>query len=661
MAGSRAAFFGKRSAVTIHRMNGQPRIFISYTRRKSADRAAVCLLLACFAAFGQVKPAPYTRTTAQSGTKVEVTIEHVDPAKTAADPLMEFEPVSVRYRLVDAQSGSPVAGASLAAWIDRLKDGEKTTQEQCIGKVKRFAEGSTFSRTSIDLTSYYVAIMNADATVTVVDPRFGYGDTRLLAMVSLDAPGEDWALTGDGKRLFISMPEANKVAAIDTGSWKISASVSNIPKAARVILQPDEAYVWVAYSGEKDSGVVAVSTREFKTVARIPTGRGYHHLAFTADSSFAFVTNPDDGTVSVIDVRKLAKVRDIQTGAKPTWITYSDLAKAAYVANEGDGDVVAIDAASLSVLAHIKAAPGLGQIRFAPGGRFALVVNPDNDLIYVIDSASNRIVQRGKLDKGPDQIAFTNKQAHIRHRGSDVVLMISLESLGVPGAEISVADFSGGVRPPGKMSRFTPADGVVQASGENAVLVANPGDKAVYFYSEGMAAAMGNFSDYGREPRAVLSVDRNLRERSPGVYETTATLPAASSYDLSLLIDAPRVISCFDLPVAPDPRLAQFKPPKLKVQTQIAPSATTGGTARLAFRITYADSGRPATDIKDVLILMAGPAWQRRQVATHTGDGIYYADFTVPMAGVYTVLMSADSSGLTYSQYATVRVDGPRR
>ena len=625
------------------------------------NRIAFCLLLACPWAFGQVNPAPYSRTIAQSGTNVEVTVEHVDPAKTAADPLMEFEPVSVRYRLVDAQSGSPVAGASLAAWIDRLKDGEKTTQDQCVGKVKRFAEGSTFSRTSIDLTSYYVAIMNADATLTVVDPRFGYGDTRLLAMVTLDAPGEDWALTGDGKRLFISMPDANKVAAIDTASWKISASVSNIPKAARVILQPDEAYVWVAYSNKDDSGVIALSTREFKVVARIPTGRGYHHMAFTADSSFAFVTNPDDGTVSVIDVRKLTKVKDIQAGVNPTWITYSDLAKAAYVANEGDGDVVAIDTASLSVLAHIKAAPGLGQIRFAPGGRFALVVNPENDFIYIIDSASNRIVQRGKLDKGPDQIAFTNKQAHIRHRGSDVVLMIGLESLGRENAEISVADFSGGVRPPGRMSRFTPADGVVQASGENGVLVANPGDKTVYFYTEGMAAAMGNFSDYGREPRAVLSVDRNLREHSPGVYETTATLPAAGSYDLSMLIDAPRVIGCFDLPVAPDPRLDQFKPPKLKIETHVAPSAVTGAPVRLAFRITYADDGRPDAGIKDVLILMAGAAWQRRQVALQSDNGVYYADFTVPAPGVYTILMSSDSSGLTYSQYATVRVDGPRR
>jgi len=609
----------------------------------------------CVCQFASSQPAsPYTQTVTQNGTTVRLSVEHVDPAKTASDPLQEFENVVVRFQFADTATNSPVSGGSPAAWIDRRLDGHKTTSEQCTGKVKRFAEGSTFSRTELDLTSFFVAIMNNDATLTVVDPRFGYGDTRLLAMVSLDSPGEDWALTGDGKFLFVSEPGANKVVAVDTAAWKVIGNAGSIPGAGRVALQPDEAYVWVAY----ESGVAVLSARDLKTVARIPTGGGYHHMTFSADSSFAFVTNPADGTVSVIDVRKLAKIKDVQVGSKPAWIAFSDLAKAVYVANEGDGDVVVIDAVEHKILARINAAPGLGQIRFAPGGRFALVVNPGNDRIYVVDASSNRIVQQGKLDKGPNQIAFTNKQAHIRHRSSDVVLMIALESLGAPGTEISVADFSGGRHFPGEMSRSTPADGIVQASGENGVLVANPGDKAVYFYMEGMAAPMGNFSNYGHEPRAVLSVDRNLRERSPGVYETTTKLPAAGSYDLALLFDRPRIVSCFDLAVAADPALARTKPPKLKIEPRVAPSAKVNEPERIAFRITFADTGQPDTEAKDVLILVAGPAWQRRQVASHAGDGVYYADFKVPVSGAYTVLLSAASRGLAYAQYATLIVTG---
>ena len=393
----------------------------------------VCLVVSC-QTLAQTPP-PYSQTLTQNGTSVTVNVQHVDQAKTASDPLREFENVLVQIRFSDVATGSPITGGSPAAWIDRRPSSQKTTPEHCVGKIKRFAEGSTFSRTELDLTSYFVVIMNGDPTLTVVDPRFGYGDTRLLAMVPLDGPGEDWVLTGDGHRLFVSVPAAGQVVAVDTAAWKVVSTASSIPQASSIALQPDEGYLWVAYGTQgEDSGVVVLDPQDMKVAARIRTGSGYHHMTFSADSSFAFVTNPREGTVSVIDVRRLSKVVDVPVGDGPTWIAYSDLAKAAYVANEGDGKIVVIDATGHQIRATMSAAAGLGQIRFAPGGRFALVVNPSNDFIYVVDASSNRIVQQGKLDKGPDQIAFTNKEAHIRHRGSDAVLMIALASLGRPDA-----------------------------------------------------------------------------------------------------------------------------------------------------------------------------------------------------------------------------------
>lgn len=610
---------------------------------------------AAIAQVPQSKTPAYSQTLTQNGTNVTVSVDHL--AKSAAAGVREYENVVVRVKMTDVATGSPLPGASPAAWVDRRYLSGPLTPEQCVGEVKRFAEGSTFSHTELDLTSFYVALLNSDPTITVVDPRFGYGDTRLLAMIALDGPGEDWALTGNGDRLFVSVPSTGKVVAIDTGTWQIVATATGIPHAARIMLQPDEAYLWVAYdAGQDDSGVAVLDPHEMKTVARIHTGRGYHQMAFTEDSATAFVTNPEDGVVSVLDVRSLSKTADLATGSRPGWIDYSSFAKEAYVANEGDGKIVAIDGITHQIRATMTATPGLGQIRFVPGGRFALVVNPDNDYIYVIDSASNQIIQQSKLEKGPDRISFTDKEAHIRHRGTDSVLMIALDSLGRKDAELSVADFSGGRHNPGSMSRFSPADSIVQASGDNAVLVANPGDASVYLYMEGAAAPMGNFSNYGHEPRAVLSVDRNLRERAPGVYETTATLPSQGTYDFALFVDRPRIVACFDLPIAPDPALARFTPPKLKVESRVTSPPRAGQPSQLAFRLTRADTGMPESDAKDVVVLMMGPLWQRRDRATYLGNGIYAVNFTVPTPGVYNVLLGSASLGLNYTQYATVSV-----
>lgn len=613
---------------------------------------AVCAIAI---AFGQPL-GPYVRTETQNGTTVQLTVAPVDEAANQAE-LREGEAVTIRFTLTDAGSKTRLRGASPAAWIDLKSRAGKTSNEMCAGKVRRLAEGSTFSRTELDLTAFYVVIMNADATLTVVDPRFGHGDTHLLALVPLDSPAEDWALTPDAKRLFVSLKEANKVIAIDTASWT-TAGAATEPQPKTIAVQPDGAYVWVSYGGGTgESGVAALSTGDMKAAARFPTGHGYHHIAFSSDSAFVFVTNPKEGTVSVIDVRRMTRLKDVPVGKDPGWIAFSDLAEAAYVANSGDGTIVALDGKTQRVRARMDATAGLGQIKFAPGGRFGLVLNPERDEVYVIDSSSNRIVQQGTLEKQPDQISFTNKQAHIRHRGSDSVLMISLDSLGHEGTPLAVADFTGGRHSPGAMSRSTPADGIVQASGESGVLVANPGDKSIYFYMEGMAAPMGNFSNYGHEPRAVLTVDRNLREKSPGVYETTSKLPPAGSYDVAYLFDQPRVVGCFDLVVAADPAQEGLRPPRLKIEPRIPARAKAGEPVRFGFRIVLADTGKPDTDVQDLTILAVAPgAWQGRKIAKHTGDGVYFADFSIPTPGQYSVFLAAPSRGLHFAQYATVTI-----
>ena len=47
------------------------------------------------------------------------------------------------------------------------------------------------------------------------------------------------------------------------------------------------------------------------------------------------------------------------------------------------------------------------------------------------------------------------------------------------------------------------------------MLVANPADKMIYFYAEGMAAPMGSFQNYRRDPKALLVLENGLRESEP--------------------------------------------------------------------------------------------------------------------------------------------------
>ena len=99
------------------------------------------------------------------------------------------------------------------------------------------------------------------------------------------------------------------------------------------------------------------------------------------------------------------------------------------------------------------------------------------------------------------------------------------------------------------------ADSIVPAPEGNAVLITNSADRMIYFYTEGMAAPIGNFQNYRRELRGVLVVNRSLRETAPGVYSTDVRLDGYGDYDVAFLIDNPRLINCFDVSVKENPAL----------------------------------------------------------------------------------------------------------
>jgi YVTN family beta-propeller protein len=133
------------------------------------------------------------------------------------------------------------------------------TQAPTLAKTKSFLEGGLFSKPDIDLNAYYVLALNEDPTISVVDPLFGFGGSKLLAMVPLKSRGDDWVLSADQRALYVSMPDSNAVAVVDTTSWEVRASIATGLSPSRVALQPDQHYLWVANLGsgteEKKGGV----------------------------------------------------------------------------------------------------------------------------------------------------------------------------------------------------------------------------------------------------------------------------------------------------------------------------------------------------------------------------------------------------------------------
>jgi len=609
-------------------------------------------------------PAGGASRVVRDGVLVDFTIQPSEGARS--EGLVEGEYADVRFRMTDATSGRPVPGLKPAAWMDMsgVVGGKAGEQRACKDKVALYLQGSVGIRPMVDLNSYYLLVLNQDASVSVIDPVVSMtGSTSLFATVVLKRPAADWARGADQKRLYLSLPKAGEVAVVDAETFKVVGGIPAGEEPMRLVLQPDGRRLWVGDDARAagKGGVTVIDTESSKVVATIPTGAGHHEIALAGDR-MAFVTNREAGTVTAIDARTLERVKDIPTGPLPIAVAYSTLSRSIYVADGKSGVVVVIDPERLEVVARIDTKPGLGPLRFTQDGRWGFVVNPSAKTVFVLDAAENRLLHSIPMEGQPYQVTFTRGFAYFRLLDSEQVKMVNLLSLGADRKPI-VQGFGAGTGAPRLAGDLSAADSIAQAATEAAVFVVNPADSNTYFYMEGMNAPMGSFGGYGHAARAVAVVDRSLKEVEPGVYSGKVRVPVAGQYDVAFLLDNPRILHCFSTQARENPALrkdgramtAQFVDLPLRIRQ--------GAPVTVRVKLLDATSRAPRTGLADVQVLFhATPGGPRGEVAAkEVGDGVYEARLVPERTGVHYLFIAVPSLNVKPNQlpYRGVVVEGP--
>jgi YVTN family beta-propeller protein len=588
-----------------------------------------------------------SRRYVRAGTAIEVQfVTGIAREGRPANTLRAGDDVTIRFRISDAATGRPITGAKPAAWLALRAEGEPRDLGSLTRKVAALARGDPLFPPELDLNQFYVVVLNDDATVTVVDPRFGFGGTRLLALVQLPGVGEDWVLSLDGDRLFVSIPSADRVVAIDTTGWKVVGSVE-LPHPTRLVLQADGHYLWAASGAPGGAGgIAAIDHGTLQIVARIDTGIGPHDVAIGRDDLRVFVTNRGSGTLTVVDARRLTRLADVVAGTAPVAVAYSSASRAAYVVDGESGVVSVIAADPPSVVKRLAVGAGVRTIGFAPDGRLGFLARQAANEVVVIDASLDQIVRRVKTDADPDQVAFTDRIGYVHQAGSPMLRLIPLDGIAAAGQAAPVIDVPIGRSPPGRSLIL--ASAVARASAEDAVLIANPADQAIYYYKEGLSAPQGSFRGYGHVPHAVLSVDRSLRPAEPGTYVTVARLRRPGHFDLAFFLDSPRLVHCFEFDVASDPH-EPSPPAVLDVELVGEEKAIVAGQSNwLRLRLVDRGTRRATAAPAEFRLLATLPGrWQRfLPTEAEPEAGIYAFDFTPPRKGLYLLYVESPSASL---------------
>jgi YVTN family beta-propeller protein len=550
-------------------------------------------------------------------------------------------------------NNAPLRGAKPAAWLVPHAPGAGLDQRQCRRVAAALVRGTSLAAPAVDLNTFYILTLGGDASVSIIDPRIGFGGSRLIGLATFDANATDWALTPDQAVLAVAEPSADQVALIDTRDWSIKSRIA-VARAERLSLARDGHLLLASYraasaGGDAESGVALIDlAAPTPAPSPIATGAGPHDIVVDAEGQFAFVTNAGSDTLSVIDLAAKQISRNLPTGHRPVALAYSALARRAYAAAE-DGSVTVVGADSSAPFATIAGPPGMTALRMTPGGRFLLAVSPQAGQLVVLDTATDRIVQRIALTGEPDAIGFSDHVVYIRHRASEFVEIFPLDQIGSEGRTPSAISVGVGQLALGAVSSTARADVMAPVPDGDGMVIASPGERAIYYYHEGMAVPSGSFSTYGREPRAVAILDRRLREVDPGVYRTVAALPRAGSYDVVLYLDAPRIEQCFEARIDRDSAGGEGAAATPLVTDLVLSGTPRAGTPlALQFRLVDPLTGTPVSGVRDARILsFAIPGRSAaRSNARPLGDGAYQAEMTVPEAGNYYVFVEAPSVAL---------------
>ncbi len=593
----------------------------------------------------------------REGLSISLDLRAHDGAKVRAG-----DDTDVSFRVTDEKTGAPLRNLRLFGWMS-VRSGDAAPDEAgCKEQIKRYLGGFLSAQAEVDLNASSLWSLDDEPSISVMNPHIGFGRTKLRSVIPLSGKPFASAIGHDKQAVYVSIPESDEVAVIDTRRYRVEKRISVGDGPSFIVASPDGRRVWVG--NDLDGTVSVLDARTNEVEKTLSVGQGHHRIVFLDKGSRAWITSQLSPELHVFDAITLELLHRIDIGAGAMDIDASESSGSVFVARRASGEIAVLDDREGKVVNRIEIGAGVDAVRFAPGGRFAFALAKTEGNVHIIDASTARIWRTLAGFASPDFLTFTERYAYIRHGGEGKISLIELPAL-EKGAEPAVIDVPVGQMPPRSASDIELSSPIAPMPEGKGVVVASPADRSFYVYVEGMMAPVGALPGSGREPRAIFFVDQKLREVEPGHYSTSARFERGGTYDVALLVESPRIGVCLEARVASSPgeRLAaeerlHFEPlfdPRVRLEA--------GKAVTLRFRLEDGDSKDPLSEDEirgNILRIPAGFEWHGKPRRTEE-EHVYQFDVTPPRPGRYKLLVSVPSRDAKLGAIPAVTLGvGPR-
>ena len=558
---------------------------------------------------------------------------------SAGNPHLEAGAEVLLNATLPVGSGSGLNSELPAIYIDAFRGQADLSESACQARLQGFARSLSFNAPTLDLLAYQLATLSAEGVLTVLDPRGGFGSSRMLERLELGTAPGPLVYDDERRQIWISLPGRRSLVIVDTGSWDILREIplggeaqelglasreAGAPQIwARVILSPPSSpsnpsecrggppcppsvlHTWDRPENEAERLVLpAGTTRVLFAGSRL----------FVVASGRLFLHQPEQGW--------------LQLAHPAAQIAHSTAAEALVVLTPG-GELLLLELDGESRGTLPAAREGDNRLTLSPDGRWAFAWSPQHDDLRVADLA--RQTWRGELRfRAPSELGFSDRYLYARSSQLAEVLVTPLSSLDAPGL-VAGKLVAGGTRP-----HPVPQEASLRSfPGGETVFWASAEDRQIFVYHEGMNAASGSLQNPKSTPVDLLLPAPLLREKSPGAFEARFRLPRPGKYLVAAGSRQPLAVACRLIEVrgkngeiANPARLAAFEMPPEWPALQ-----------GFSLRFELEDPGQPLPEQLPVVVMSPAGTWQRRVFAQKSAGSQFSAEITIPNPGPHFVIV----------------------
>ena len=238
---------------------------------------------------------------------------------------------------------------------------------------------------------------------------FDVGAQKLRAKLNAGSDPEEFALSKDGRQIYISNEDTKSASVINIASGKLQHIIPVGQEPEGVTTTPDGKQFYVTCEAGGDIYVIDAHTYAAVTHFKI-NGRP-RSVAFLAAGGIGFIPSESAGELNVIDSlnAKVLKTITLPAGSRPMRVKLSPDEKRLYVSNGRAGTVSVFDSHSYELLGTIKVGTRPWGIGISPDGKFLFAANgPSND-VSVVDLSTNKEMARIKAGSSPWGIAISSR------------------------------------------------------------------------------------------------------------------------------------------------------------------------------------------------------------------------------------------------------------